>query len=479
MTTTVTITQVPVTPTPTTWASASYAWNSSSATYTWATATEPLTFSAAIGETLSSFDSAGNLYLKSLSEVLATAESYADVASFNPNFSEDLTFGESLSNVSQFIRSLAETLSTADTYGDISVFSRNLGESLSFLEGNANSTSHYEFESFSVGGSDRTWEGANYSGVDSGDDTWVNQGLSVYMVKPLQETLGTSGLFDRVAAFNPTLFETLSTDDSIFFGTSTLYYGTIGVAETPSISVGYIRGFFETLTALSSEQNNYSLSSSEVLSVGESLAKLLETAVSEGVSFSDLATNLASYSRVISEALSVSEVTSKSYGANRYETCTLSDLLRRCAQAVISDIAIKNTELTPSDFANLLDASSPAGYSSFSPFIEGDWEYKSAIMKAEITAGTDSRLRMSTLTMNVDVPDVHDSGTVTVTSSGMYVTFSRSFYEKPEISISLRGGAVFCTPRVESVDLLGFFIRLYDSSGSPVAGTVSWKALGY
>lgn len=127
----------------------------------------------------------------------------------------------------------------------------------------------------------------------------------------------------------------------------------------------------------------------------------------------------------------------------------------------------------------MLTQAAPPGYGQFVPFTEGDHEYKNAIFKAVIRAQDSSRGRLTGLMVNVDVPDVNDSGGVTVSTDGLYVPFNRTFNAPPEVNVTVKGGTVFCIPRVRDITTAGFMVELFTPDGVMAAGNVFWKAHGY
>lgn len=118
-------------------------------------------------------------------------------------------------------------------------------------------------------------------------------------------------------------------------------------------------------------------------------------------------------------------------------------------------------------------------YDNFRPFIAGDHDYRYAIFKIVMLPANGSAPRLRTLTTQIDVPDVVESGTVTTSASAtVRVNFTRKFYVAPEITVALKGGSTISTPRITSVDSDGFYIESM-SGGSRVVATISWSAKGY
>ena len=82
--------------------------------------------------------------------------------------------------------------------------------------------------------------------------------------------------------------------------------------------------------------------------------------------------------------------------------------------------------------------------------------------------------------LNVDVADVRDRGTASVPVDGAFVAFNRTFSVPPEVQATLKAGGTPAVPEISGITITGFDVRLLAAAdGAPVAGTVSWSALGY
>lgn len=150
------------------------------------------------------------------------------------------------------------------------------------------------------------------------------------------------------------------------------------------------------------------------------------------------------------------------------------------AQGIISDIRISKTPKTDTEFANILKNGSSCGYSDFSLFVTGDYDYEKAIFKAELTSDGSVSPRLTSCKATVDVPDVYDKGSTQTFGDGWKtIYFNRNFYTAPYINATLVGGTVLGSPIVRNVTNETFEIAVFDGGGSIVAGTVSWNARGY
>lgn len=164
---------------------------------------------------------------------------------------------------------------------------------------------------------------------------------------------------------------------------------------------------------------------------------------------------------------------------NVNETIGLAERRRGAARAVISDILI-GTDMTDTQFQDLLALGGPVGHETFRNFIAGEHEYEDALFKAVFLAGQGSLPRATALTVAVDVPDVFDRGSAAPVATGVLtVPFNRAFNEPPEVSATLKGGTSVAAPRVTNITTAGFDLELLDPTNTRIAGEVSWAAKGY
>jgi hypothetical protein len=126
------------------------------------------------------------------------------------------------------------------------------------------------------------------------------------------------------------------------------------------------------------------------------------------------------------------------------------------------------------------------GYKPWRNFIPGDYEYKDAAFRVVMESANSDRGLLRSMQVSVDVPDVSDRGSATITagsaSSGLFIAYARQFHVIPEIVVLARGGVT--NPTVAELvglpGLTGFTVRLRDTvTGAFVAGSLSWAANGY
>lgn len=165
---------------------------------------------------------------------------------------------------------------------------------------------------------------------------------------------------------------------------------------------------------------------------------------------------------------------------NINESIKVVDEKRDAFKGVVSDVLVGRADISPADFDAMLANGAAVGYSPFASYIDGDYEYKSAILKLSMSTIDGSLPRALRLAINVDVPDVFDRGTATASAAGpVSVAYNRHFYFVGEVIATPKGGAVIAAPRVTNITATTFDIELIDPSNNRVAGIVSWSAKGY
>jgi len=147
---------------------------------------------------------------------------------------------------------------------------------------------------------------------------------------------------------------------------------------------------------------------------------------------------------------------------------------------VFSDILISSKPCTDNEFIEATNYKSRPGYSDFKRFISGDYEYEKALYKTVMKSQTEFRPYVSELNLEVDVPDIFDRGSATISASGTIdVLFSRPFNVAPEVNLTLKSGTVWAIPRLLNESELGFTIQLRADGDVASAGVVGWSAHGY
>lgn len=155
------------------------------------------------------------------------------------------------------------------------------------------------------------------------------------------------------------------------------------------------------------------------------------------------------------------------------------ELFLNNAGMVITDIFKYNIAI---DDTNFDEALSPVGFSAFREMRTGDYTYKDAICKIRLEAqNSGDRPNIRQYIHKVDVPDVVESGVITLTSSNQPVTyaFKRKFHNVPEVNFSIKSSDV-TGASIIPVDVTTEEVKVYLKSGtSYIGGQISFSARGY
>lgn len=150
---------------------------------------------------------------------------------------------------------------------------------------------------------------------------------------------------------------------------------------------------------------------------------------------------------------------------------------------VIGNILVSNLTFTLQDFTDKYVEWGPVGYGQFYQLIPGEYDYRYAILGLRVRAPviSDTVPAITELIHYVDVPDLTQTGTVSLGASSATVTFGEAYKVAPVVMASFVTGATLGIPEVTSITTTGFSIAL-KRSASPfdiIAGTVAWTAKGY
>ncbi|MDR9847008.1 hypothetical protein [Herbaspirillum huttiense] len=256
---------------------------------------------------------------------------------------------------------------------------------------------------------------------------------------------------------------------------------TLAIAEAVSKKSGKL--VYEALNLL--EVNGISARKAlvEQVAIAESRTGSLSKSISEALAVLEVVGRTVVFKRNFAESMSVQEAMTKAMRLTKFEAINVLEEYRRRANGVISDMSVLLDELDLFSFGNMVDSGHAPGFADFKDFIPGDYTYDQAIYRVILESINTDRARLRTLSVSVDVPDVTDrgSGTITIADQGLRVNFARSFHIPPEVTLTLKGGSVIAIPKIiGSVDTSGFTCALINpTDGTHVTGTFTWAAEGY
>lgn len=308
-------------------------------------------------------------------------------------------------------------------------------------------------------------------------DTYID---NINFIVRAMESLSLSETCSKAQALNLKIALTLIESGFKKASTSVINEDVTLAPATTSES-DFHRDLREFLTLSDKSQKVVSLKKTELASISESKAFNVSRKIIESLGLVDAMSRVTIFHQLLSENIGVDDALSKAITAANFSSINLSEEFIRNAATVVTDLILDDKELDEGVFLQVMQRSSPVGFTEYQEFIEGEYSYKDALVKIVMSSTSDARAVLTDLKFHVDVPDVTESGSVLVvpTVGGQRVDFTRSFAIPPEVSLTLKGGKIVALPDVISTDQLGFNLILKDLSGVSVGGTVGWSAQGY
>lgn len=367
-------------------------------------------------------------------EELAASDSYADAIGYMRRFAESIDVAEK--GVRNLSKREFETIAVAEKL--TRSFTKAPFESLLFSENLARSITARYFEQLSIaelGSREFSMPVTESFGI-------TDKMRKTFGLRPMR-TLNVGESLKRTSAFRRNILEPIAIQEIC--------------SKRPT------KPFTDSFGIIDSGYRNFSKIPKETIAVAESMMRS------------------AQFSKAFFETFKVAEKAAKSYSLFKTESFSLIEEWRRKGGAIISAVVIESEAMDLASFRSYFDLGVVPGYAPFKPFIPGDYTYKDALFKIVMQSNTNDRARVDGLRVDIDVPDVIDRGTATITdaAAGVTVVFAREFLEEPEITVTLRGAATVGIPRVTSKNKSQFTLHLLNNSGGFTTGTVSWTAQGY
>ena len=219
----------------------------------------------------------------------------------------------------------------------------------------------------------------------------------------------------------------------------------------------------------------------EKLKITTSVKKDLIKLFTESVTFTDSCSNITTFVRNFEENIKVDSLVSKFLSKKFKEKLKITDNWIRHANAIYSDLYVSTNQSSLLDFEKELKSGSPVGFSDFTTYIPGYYEFKSALFRIVMRSTALDRIRLKELEMTVDVPDVFDRGQNTL-NAGDYTTvkFNRKYVKAPNVlAIQSSGGIIATKVDITNINNTGFDVALKDEMGNILSGAVTWISEGY
>jgi len=435
-----------------TWANASFTWASASAGKSWLTA-YPAVYVVAVAATLAWTQASGRQHGKRLGETLSFAETRRHQSALQKT--ESIEFADTYYDLIAYVLRWVESFGVGESLAKSS--RKSVQENLQTLDGLARSVAKALQEGLRV-----------------------TEGLSRQMRQKHAESLLVASVSARVAT--KAITEGVALTDGLDQRFRKQVTEVLNFAETYYDLIAFILRMGEGLAVSDQSSRQLQKPVAEAFTTSDQLTRQSVKQVAEALAFAETLGRTVAYRRHLHEGLGVSDALRRAMRLKAYEALALAEQYRRHANAVISDMIVGSTEITEQDFAAIVEAGHPPGYTDFRDFIQGDYTYRRALFRAILNSRNSDRAFIDALRVTVDVPDIFDRGTAQITdpAAGASIYFSRSFRVAPEVTMTHKGGTAVAIPRLlGAVTTTGFTAVLENSSGTRVTGSFTWIAQGY
>ena len=261
----------------------------------------------------------------------------------------------------------------------------------------------------------------------------------------------------------------------------------LGILDTSLRPAAFRRTWDESAQLDDDEDNHVTAGKFEEVQVTDSRSADIYQPKEEAVSMADRQTHPARTLRTFDEKANVGEHMRRDIGGGYSEAVSVDDRFLRALNGIIEEITLKKGGMTAADFQQLVNQ--PTGYERFIPYIVGEYEYQKALVRLAFTLGSfGAEPAVYNVVVHVDIDDTVDRGTtvITDTSAPTTVHFSKHYYTKPEVTVTLHGGNTsdgVITPNVVEIDKDAdgyyFKVELLKADGTRAKGTVTWQSVGY
>lgn len=320
--------------------------------------------------------------------------------------------------------------------------------------------------------SDFAWNSATAQTKDWDEASWYNYDLDEAASLNFAEVAGRNVLLPHSDSFSIT--------DQAKYDIALNVLRSLGFAETYLDVINFNLTVSENLTIAETLSNDVIMGAFyEAFSIAEAHARDIGLAHNEGLNFAEVYADSIAYYLIVAETLGISDSIAKDQTLTVAETLDLVERFIRNSDGAVGDLTVLNEAYDAAQFATA-QQSAPAGFGTFEKFFPGQRRFDEALFKTVLSgAATADRPRITELTVNVDIPEIGDSGSDTLTAALKTISFNKEFYQAPEVSVVHKGGTIVAVPRVSNITTTTFDVTLEKASdGTLVAGDISWTAYG-
>lgn len=281
-------------------------------------------------------------------------------------------------------------------------------------------------------------------------------------LKPVAEAFATAEA--RVSDHDGEQSEAFSTSE----GNTHVWGAFIAIAEA-----------FATAEALAKDASPAPIT--EAFATAEALAKGIDDQTAEAFATVEALVNLTTWTRTFTETVAYVDDDAIGYSKAISEAVAFADLLYRNANIVWQEFQVRGAPLTVQDIVSLVGYEAPVGFSPLVDFVAGDYDFQKALFGIIVKASSaDERPALQQVDIVADMPDVNDTGTVTIAANGtVLVNFNKKFTVAPSVALAMTTAAQASTAVViGSPTKNGFTCGLQVSAGVYTTGSLTWTAVG-
>lgn len=313
----------------------------------------------------------------------------------------------------------------------------------------------------------------------------LDTSLRAAFAKLARESMEVEDALD--AAVTQMSYDDVATSDGLTISLGKMTAEQLGILDEALQAAAFKRTWDESAQLGDDEDNHVTANKFEEVQATDGRSADIYQPEEEAVGIADRQTHRARTLRTFAEMANVGEHMRRDLGGGYSEAVALDDRFLRALNGIIEEITLKKGGMTAADFQQLVNQ--PNGYERFIPYIVGEYEYQKALVRLAVTPGSiGAEPAVYNVVVHVDIDDTVDRGTTTITdtSAATTVHFSKHYYTRPEVTVTLRGGSTadgIITPNVTEIDKdedgYYFKVELLKSDGTRAKGTITWQSVGY
>jgi hypothetical protein len=261
----------------------------------------------------------------------------------------------------------------------------------------------------------------------------------------------------------------------------------LGILDASLRAAAFKRTWSESASLGDDEDNHVTAGKFETIRTSDRRAADVYKPTAEQIGTTERQYHRAQTFRTFMEKASLYEHMRRDLGGGYSEAMAVDDRFLRALDGIIEEVAVRKGGMTADEFQQLVNQ--PTGYERFVPYIVGEYEYQKALVRLAVTPGSfGAEPAVYNVVVHVDIDDTVDRGTTIITdmSAATTVHFSKHYYTRPEVTVTLRGGSTadgIITPNVTEIDKdkdgYYFKVELLKADGTRAKGTVTWQSVGY